>query len=149
MHALALRALTGTLQGMVLAPDSLTNLNAKELREMVTQLMAQVGENAKTIVSKDREILYRQTKIDQLTHEMVVLKRWKFGRSRKQLDAGQLGRQRCASGQLTWRSVDDWRGRQMFEFFFNGCDVGINGLVEQAGLCRVKLLTAPAELPAL
>ena len=42
---------------MVVAPESLTNLNAQELREMVTQLMAQVGENAKTIVSKDREIL--------------------------------------------------------------------------------------------
>ena len=73
MHALALRAETGTLQGMVLASDSLTDLNAQELREMVTQLMAQVGENAKTIVSKDREIKYRQTKIDQLTHEMAVL----------------------------------------------------------------------------
>ena len=56
---------------------------------MVAELIAQVGENAKTIVSKDREILYRQTKIDQLTHEMAVLKRWKFGRSREQLDAGQ------------------------------------------------------------
>ena len=74
---------------MVVAPESLTNLNAQELREMVTQLMAQVGENAKTIVSKDREILYRQTKIDQLTHEMAVLKRWKFGRSREQLDSTQ------------------------------------------------------------
>ena len=41
------------------------------------------------ISSKDREILYRQAKIDQLTHEMAVLKRWKFGRSREQLDAGQ------------------------------------------------------------
>ena len=89
MHALALRALTGTLQGMVLAPDPLTNLNAQELREMVAQLMAQVGENAKAIVSKDREIVYRQTKIDQLTHEMAVLKRWKFGRSREQLDQAQ------------------------------------------------------------
>jgi len=43
---------------------------------MVTQLMAQAGENAKTIASKDREILYRQARIDQLTHEMAVLKRW-------------------------------------------------------------------------
>nr|WP_296449008.1 IS66 family transposase [Rhodoferax sp. UBA5149] len=42
------------------------------------------------IAAKDREILYRQTKIDQLTHEMAVLKRWKFGRSREQLDAGQI-----------------------------------------------------------
>ena len=56
---------------------------------MVAQLLAQVGENAKTIASKDREILYRQTKIDQLTHEMAVLKRWKFGRSREQLDSAQ------------------------------------------------------------
>ena len=56
---------------------------------MVTALMAQVGEHAKTITSKDREILYRQTKIDQLTHEMAVLKRWKFGRSREQLDQAQ------------------------------------------------------------
>ena len=57
MHGLARKAMTGTLQSMVLAPDSLTNLNAQELREMVTQLMAQVGENAKTIVSKDRDPL--------------------------------------------------------------------------------------------
>jgi polyhydroxyalkanoate synthesis regulator phasin len=78
--------MTDTLQGMDLAPDSLTNLNAQELREMVTELIAQVGENAKTIASKDREILYRQTRIDQLTHEMAMLKRWKFERSREQLD---------------------------------------------------------------
>ena len=38
-------------------------------------------------MSKDREIEYRQAKIDQLTHEMAVLKRWKFGRSREQLDS--------------------------------------------------------------
>ena len=74
---------------MALALESLTNLNAQELREMVTELMAQVGENAKTIASKDREILYRQTRIDQLTHEMAVLKHWKFGRSREQLDQAQ------------------------------------------------------------
>ena len=74
---------------MALALESLANLNAQALREMVTELMAQVGENAKTIASKDREILYRQTRIDQLTHEMAVLKRWKFGRSREQLDQAQ------------------------------------------------------------
>jgi len=81
---------------MVLAADSLTNLNAQELREMVNGLMAQVAEHSQQIAQrdqaialKDREILYRQAKIDQLTHEMAVLKRWKFGRSREQLDAGQ------------------------------------------------------------
>ena len=96
MHALARKAMTGTLQGMVLAPDSLTNLNAQELRDLVTGLMARIAEHSQqitqrdqAIVSKDREILYRQTKIEQLTHEMAVLKRWKFGRSREQLDSAQ------------------------------------------------------------
>ncbi|MDP4772926.1 MAG: IS66 family transposase [Limnohabitans sp.] len=109
---------------MVVAPESLPGLNAKQLRELVNDLIAQAARNDlqiraldvqigqrnlhihaldqqiagfdkqiagldQTISSKDREILYRQAKIDQLTHEMAVLKRWKFGRSREQLDAGQ------------------------------------------------------------
>ena len=71
-----------TLPGMVIAPESLSSLSAQELREMVTGLMARIGERDgqivqrdETIVSKDREIKYRQTKIDQLTHEMAALKR--------------------------------------------------------------------------
>jgi transposase len=109
---------------MVVAPESLPGLNAKQLRELVTDLIAQAARNDlqiraldvqigernlhihaldqqiagfdkqiagldQTISNKDHEILYRQAKIDQLTHEMAVLKRWKFGRSREQLDAGQ------------------------------------------------------------
>ena len=95
---------------MVVAPELLSGLNAEKLRELVTDLIAQVARNDQTISarnvqinaldqhivsldqtisSKDREILYRQAKIDQLTHEMAVLKRWKFGRSREQLDSGQ------------------------------------------------------------
>ena len=81
---------------MVIALESLTNLNAQALREMVMGLRAKVAEHGQqisqrdeTIARKDREILYRQAKIDQLTHEMAVLKRWKFGRSREQLDSAQ------------------------------------------------------------
>ncbi len=81
---------------MVIAPESLTSLSALELREMVTGLMSRIGAHERqilqrdeTIASKDREIRYRQAKIDQLTHEMAVLKRWKFGRSREQLDSTQ------------------------------------------------------------
>ena len=95
---------------MVVAPESLPGLNAKQLREIACDLIAQIASRDQqiagfdqqisgldqqiagldqTISSKDREILYRQAKIDQLTHEMAVLKRWKFGRSREQLDAGQ------------------------------------------------------------
>ena len=93
----------GTLAFMVVAPESLPVLNAKQLREIARDLIAQIASRDEqiagfdeqiasldqTISSKDREILYRQAKIDQLTHEMAVLKRWKFGRSREQLDAGQ------------------------------------------------------------
>jgi transposase len=95
---------------MVVAPALLSGLNAKQLRELASDLIAQVARNDlqisqheiqirerdqqiasldQTISSKDREILYRQAKINQLTHEMAVLKRWKFGRSREQLDAAQ------------------------------------------------------------
>ena len=88
---------------MVIAPESLVSLSALELREMVTGLMAKIGERDcqitqrdaqivqrdETLASKDREIKYRQSKIDQLTHEMAVLKRWKFSRSREYLDSTQ------------------------------------------------------------
>jgi transposase len=67
---------------MVVAPELLSSLNAKQLRELARDLIAQIS-------NKDREILYRQAKIDQLTHEMTVLKRWKFGHSREQHDAAQ------------------------------------------------------------
>ena len=67
---------------MVMALESLTNLNARELREMVMGLRARITErdvqivhHVSTIARKNGEILYRQTKIDQLTHEMAVLKR--------------------------------------------------------------------------
>ena len=82
---------------MVVAPELLSDLNAEQLRELAHDLIAQISNRDQqiagldqTISSKDREILYRQAKIDQLTHEMAVLKRWKFGRSREQLDASQV-----------------------------------------------------------
>ena len=60
-----------------------------ERDRQITQRDAQIVQRDETLASKDREIKYRQTKIDQLTHEMAVLKRWKFGRSREQLDQAQ------------------------------------------------------------
>ena len=49
---------------MVIAPESLTNLSARELREMITGLMLRITQRDETIASKDREIKYRQAKID-------------------------------------------------------------------------------------
>ena len=86
---------------MVVAPESLASLNAEQLRELASDLITKIAHQSQQhgqaiankdqeLQRKDREIIYRQAKIDQLTHEIAVLKRWKFGRSREQLDAGQV-----------------------------------------------------------
>ena len=60
------------------------------LMQRITERDGKIAQHDETIARKDREILYRQTKIDQLTHEMAVLKRWKFGKSGEQLAPAQL-----------------------------------------------------------
>lgn len=50
-------------------------MNAQELRDLVSALMGQVTQ-------KEQELKFKQLKIDQLTHEMAILKRWRFGRKR-------------------------------------------------------------------
>lgn len=83
--------------------QQLSGLNAQQLRELASSLIAQIAhrdqalterdqaitDRDEVIARKDQDILYRQTKIDQLTHEMAVLKRWKFGKSREHLDVTQ------------------------------------------------------------
>jgi transposase len=79
---------------MDLALESLTNLNAEQLRELARDLIARIAQQSKlhvqAIAVKDSDILYRQAKIDKLTHELATLKRWKFGRSSEQRNAGQI-----------------------------------------------------------
>jgi transposase len=75
---------------MVAALESLQNLNAEQLRCLAQELIARINEQSKTIAAKDSDILYRQAKIDKLTHELVTLKRWKFGRSSEQLNGTQI-----------------------------------------------------------
>jgi transposase len=79
---------------MVVALESLPSLNAEQLRELVSELMAKIAQqsqhHAGVLAAKDSDILYRQAKIDKLTHELATLKRWKFGRSSELLNAGQV-----------------------------------------------------------
>ncbi len=58
--------------------DELDQMDAQQLRDFATSLIAKLA-------SKDRELQYKQLKIDQLTHEMAVLKRWKFAARSEQL----------------------------------------------------------------
>ena len=89
--------MTDTLLVMVVDTQTLTNLSAQELREMVHGLLTKIAGHDQeiasrelTIAAKDRDILYRQAKIDKLTHELVTLKRWKFGHSSEQLNGTQI-----------------------------------------------------------
>ena len=63
-------------------PRDLAQMNAPELRDLATALLTQVTQ-------KDQELKFKQLKIDQLTHEMAMLKRWRFGRRSEQLDPAQ------------------------------------------------------------
>jgi transposase len=64
-------------------PANLDALSPDELRTLAAQLMAQVGEN-------ERELRYRQTRIDQLTHEIAALRRLHFGKRSEQLNVEQM-----------------------------------------------------------
>ena len=64
-------------------PANLDALSPDELRTLAAQLMAQVGEN-------ERELRYRKTRIDQLTHEIAMLRRLHFGKRSEQLNAEQM-----------------------------------------------------------
>lgn len=62
--------------------DQLTGMDAQQLREFAAGLIDRVAR-------QDQELRYKQLKIDQLTHEMAVLKRWKFAARSEQLHGAQ------------------------------------------------------------
>lgn len=69
--------------GRMNPPANLDALSPDELRTLAAQLMAEVGE-------KNRELRYRQTRIDQLTHEIAALKRLQYGKRSEQFTAEQM-----------------------------------------------------------
>ena len=75
---------------MAAALESLPSLNAEQLRELVPELIAKIAQQSQMIAAQGSDILYRQAKIDKLTHELATLKRWKFGRSSEQLNGTQI-----------------------------------------------------------
>lgn len=62
--------------------QALEQMNAQQLRDVVLGLMGtiklketRVADKDQIIVARDRELLYRKTKIDQLTQELALLRR--------------------------------------------------------------------------
>jgi hypothetical protein len=64
-------------------PYNLATMSADQLRELTASLL-------QTVRQKDQELQFRQLKIDQLTHEMAILRRWRSARRSEQLDAKQM-----------------------------------------------------------
>jgi transposase len=64
-------------------------LSQAELHELVQRLLARVESQDDEIQKKDAELLYRQGKIDKLTHELSLHKRARFGVKSERLPAEQ------------------------------------------------------------
>ncbi len=60
----------------------LQGMNADQLRALAMELMSEVR-------ARDSELRLKDTRIAQLTHEMAVLKRWKFAARSEKLPAEQ------------------------------------------------------------
>jgi len=67
----------------------LTQMDAAELRELSSTLLEKLAERDLQIAHRDVQLKSKQLKIDQLTHEMAILKRWKFDRRSEQMDVVQ------------------------------------------------------------
>ncbi|KVK85506.1 IS66 family transposase [Burkholderia sp. MSMB1498] len=71
-------------------PTDLDALSPEQLRALAAHLIVQVTEQEREAGERERELQYRQTRIDQLTHELSVLKRLQFGKRSERLDAEQM-----------------------------------------------------------
>lgn len=71
------------------AVDQLAKMNADELREFAANMVSQLIESQKKLSETQQDNRLRQLKIDQLTHEMAILKRWKFAARSEQLQGEQ------------------------------------------------------------
>src|SRR5262249_27120363 len=77
-------------------PHEWARMDADQLRELSATLFERLQQQEKQLTERDAQLAHReeelkhkQLKIDQLTHEMAVLKRWQFAKRPEQLDAVQ------------------------------------------------------------
>ena len=64
-----------------MAQPDLTGMSADELRQIAASLYAVVESQEAELKAKSQQIQWKDLKISQLTHEMAILKRWRFGRA--------------------------------------------------------------------
>jgi transposase len=81
-------AMLGTLRTM-LSSDQLQRLGEAELRTLAQELIARLSHADGELHAKDCKLVWSTARIEQLTHEIAALKRWKFSARSEQLDATQ------------------------------------------------------------
>jgi transposase len=70
--------------------STLAELNAEELRQLAQDLIAQMASKDTLIAHQASELNWRQGKIDKLTHELALHKRWRFDAKTERLTAEQV-----------------------------------------------------------
>ena len=68
-------------------PQSLNNLSAEQLREMLASLMGHVSAKDAQIVRHQTELKHSQALCAKLTHENALLKRMKFAAQSERFNA--------------------------------------------------------------
>ena len=71
-------------------PSDLDSLSPEQLRALAVRLIAEVQVKDREVSERDRELHYRQTRIDQLSHEIAILKRQQFGQRSERLNSEQM-----------------------------------------------------------
>ncbi len=76
--------------------EQLKGLSAEQLHEVTLRLIDGFAEQQRLLEAKERsietltrEVTFKSTKVDQLTHELAQYKRLRFGKSSEKLDAAQ------------------------------------------------------------
>jgi transposase len=88
--------MTAMMTAMVIDPQQLQHMDAQQLRALAEGLLVkvmdqdqQLAAHQQSLVSKDQEIHFKQTKIDLLTHEIARYKRLQFAAKSEKLHADQ------------------------------------------------------------
>jgi transposase len=71
-------------------PTDLNSLSRDQLRALAVQLIAGVQVKDREVSKLNRELHNRQTRIDQLSLEIAILKRQQFGRRSERLNSEQM-----------------------------------------------------------
>ena len=74
---------------MMVEQQSLSQLSADQLREMVDALLRTAATRDEQVTRQSTEIRHKQALIDKLTHENALLKRLKFAAQSKRYSAEQ------------------------------------------------------------